>query len=301
MDGSLNSFSASAPFSLPDTVLQHTLLRAVSCTGVGVHSGAPATLTLRPAAAHMGIRFIRSDLAGNNIIPARYDLVTDTRMCTLVNNGEGASLSTVEHVMAALMGCGVDNVDVIVDGPEMPIMDGSSQAFVDLIESAGLAPQNAQRRFIRVLKTIEVTAGDKWARLTPADTASYEMEIAFSSAAIGQQKRSFSLKNGQFAEDLSDARTFGFLQEVEQLRAMGLGRGGSLDNAIVIDGDGILNEGGLRYEDEFVRHKLLDAVGDIAMAGAPLLGAYQAYKGGHALNNELLRALFADASAWAWA
>ena len=280
---------------------QQTLARAVSCTGVGVHSGALTSLTIRPAPVGSGITFIRSDLSGDNRIPVAYDVVVDTRMCTAIANKAGARLSTVEHVMAALMGCGIDNAEILVNGPEVPIMDGSSADFVELIEDAGLTAQTAPRRHIRVLKTVRVEEADKWVSLAPAAEASFAMEIEFASAAIGQQSRQFTLFNGNFAHELSEARTFGFMHEVEQLRALGLGKGGSLENAIIIEGDKILNEGGLRYSDEFVRHKLLDAVGDLAMAGAPVLGAYRAHKGGHALNNRLLRALFADPANWEWA
>lgn len=280
---------------------QHTLAQAVSCTGVGVHSGAPATLQILPGPIGSGLVFVRSDITDKeNRIPVSPTVVVDTRMCTVIANDAGARISTVEHVMAALMGCGIDNAEILVDGPEVPIMDGSSAAFVDMIRSAGLATQDAPRRKIRILKTVRIEDGDKWASLSPADIPSFAMDIAFASTAIGEQSRAFTLFNGNFAHELADARTFGFMHEVEQLRALGLGKGGSLDNAIIIDGDKILNDSGLRYGDEFVRHKLLDAVGDIAMAGAPVLGAYKSYKGGHALNNKLLRALFADSANWAW-
>lgn len=281
---------------------QHTLAKEVSCVGVGVHSGAPAKLTLRPAPVDSGITFIRTDLsAEQGKIPARWDKVYDTRLCTALQNDVGGKISTTEHLMAALVGSGVDNVEVLIDGPEVPIMDGSSADFIDLIKSAGVDAQPAKRRVIRVLRQVEVRDGDKLVRLTPAAETSYSMDIAFDSRAIGAQSRSFTLKQGSFAQELSGARTFGFLHEVEQLRAMGLARGGSLDNAVVIDGDTIMNEGGLRYTDEFVRHKLLDAVGDLALAGHPLQAAYYGVKGGHALNNQLLRALFADAANWEWA
>lgn len=295
---------ATSPHSVPlsSCAHQHTIARAVTCTGVGVHSGAPASLTIAPAAENSGIIFIRSDLTDrDNHIPVAHDCVVDTRMCTTIANAAGARLSTVEHVMAALMGCGIDNAEILVDGPEVPIMDGSSADFVALIETAGRSVQSTLRRSIRILKDVRVEDGDKWVSLAPASVPSFAMDIAFSSAAIGQQSRQFTLVNGNFAHELSGARTFGFMHEVEQLRKLGLGKGGSLDNAIIIDGDKILNESGLRYGDEFVRHKLLDAVGDLAMAGAKIQGAYTAHKGGHALNNQLLRALFADPTSWEWA
>lgn len=289
------------PPALP--VWQNTLARRVSCTGVGVHSGAPATLVLEPAATDTGIVFIRSDKQeGENEITARWDLVSDTRLCSNLTNAHGHSIGTVEHVMAALAGCGVDNARVLVDGPEIPIMDGSSAAFVLLIQQAGLKEQAHKRKYIKVLREVRVEdAGGKWATLTPAALPSYAMDIEFTSKAIGKQTREFALLNGNFVHELGRARTFGFLHEAEQLRAMGLGKGGSLENAIIINGDAIMNEGGLRYEDEFVRHKLLDSVGDIALAGAPLLASFRSAKGGHALNNKLLRALFADAANWCWA
>ena len=304
MDGSLalglNSAPASAPHTLP--VWQHTLARAVSCTGVGVHSGAPAHLTIAPAAADSGISFIRTDKPeGQNVIPARYDLVSDTRMCSALTNALGVGISTVEHLMAALAGCGIDNAVITIYGPEIPIMDGSSAPFVVLLEQAGVTEQAHKRRYIKVLRPVRVEDNGKWASYEPSGLPTFSMDIQFASQAIGQQVRDFTLVNGNFVHELGRARTFGFLQEVEQLRAMGLAKGGSLDNAIVIDGDRILNEDGLRYGDEFVRHKLLDSVGDLALAGAPIIGAFRSAKGGHALNNKLLRALFADDANWAWA
>lgn len=281
---------------------QHTVARPVSCVGVGVHSGAPATLTLKPAPIGSGIHFIRTDLPeGQNRIPALYHQVSDTRLCSALSNGLGASVSTVEHLMAALAGCGVHNADILIDGPEVPIMDGSSAPFVLLIAQAGLMTQVAAQKQIKVLRAVRVEDGNKWAAYTPANEASYSMDIAFASAAIGQQTRTFTLHGNAFAQDLARARTFGFLHEVEQLRAMGLAKGGSLDNAVVIDGDTILNQDGLRYEDEFVRHKLLDSVGDLALAGAPIIGAFASARGGHAMNNKLLHALFADPQNWTWA
>jgi UDP-3-O-[3-hydroxymyristoyl] N-acetylglucosamine deacetylase len=306
MDGShftpaVTADVSTLPPALP--VWQHTLARSVSCTGVGVHSGAPARLTLEPAPANTGIVFVRSDKpAGENEITARYDLVSDTRLCSNLTNAHGHSIGTVEHVMAALAGCGVDNARVLVDGPEIPIMDGSSAAFVLLIQQAGLKEQAHKRKYIKLLREVRVEdAGGKWATLSPAELPSYGMEIEFASKAIGKQVREFTLLNDSFVTELGRARTFGFLHEVEQMRAMGLAKGGSLENAVVINGDAIMNEGGLRYEDEFVRHKLLDSVGDLALAGAPLLACFRSAKGGHALNNKLLRALFADAANWEWA
>lgn len=301
MDGSFAPAYLSPAKAAVNHKLQHTVAHAASCLGVGVHSGAPARLTILPAPAGSGITFVRADLAEHNRIPALYNAVTDTRMCTVLANSAGTSIATVEHVMAALHGCGVDNAEVHVDGPEIPIMDGSSAPFVALIEQAGLLAQDATRRFIKVLRPVRVEENGKWSSLAPADVRTYEFEIDFASKAIGRQTRSFALQDGSFGAELSAARTFGFLHEVEAMRKMGLGRGGSLENAVVIDGDAIMNEGGLRHEDEFVRHKLLDSVGDLALAGAPIIGAFHSAKGGHAMNNKLLHALFADSGNWAWA
>ena len=301
MDGSFAPAHTTPAKAAVNHKLQHTVARAASCVGVGVHSGAPARLTILPAAAGTGITFVRADLTENNRIAAVYDAVTDTRMCTVLTNSAKVSIATVEHVMAALHGCGVDNAEVHVDGPEIPIMDGSSAPFVELIEQAGLMAQDSTRRFIKVLKPVRVEENGKWSSLEPADVRTYEFEIEFASKAIGKQTRSFVLRDGSFGNELSAARTFGFLHEAEAMRKMGLGRGGSLENAVIIDGDAIMNEGGLRHEDEFVRHKLLDSVGDLALAGAPIMGAFRSAKGGHAMNNKLLHALFADATNWTWA
>lgn len=283
----------------PATRRQHTLGEPVRCRGIGVHAGTPAHLDLRPAPANSGLTFIRTDKpAAVNRIPARWDRVTDTRLCTALTNAHGVSVGTVEHLMAALAGCGVDNADILIDGPEVPIMDGSAAPFVDLIATAGCEAQSAPRRFVRVLKPVQVTDGDKWAALDVAEATTFTMTIDFQSPAIGRQTRTFALQPGGFRHDLARARTFGFLHEVEHLQKLGLAKGGSLENAVVVDGARILNPEGLRYTDEFVRHKLLDSVGDLALAGAPIRGSYHALKGGHALNNRLLQALFADPANW---
>lgn len=279
--------------------MQTTLKRKVSFTGIGVHSGAPATATVRPARVDTGIVFKRTDLdSADTLIPARHDAVVDTRLCTVIANRAGASVSTIEHLMAALSGLGVDNALIEVDGPETPIMDGSSDAFVAGLREAGLVRQPKARAAIEILKEVTVQEGEKSATLSPAPHLQMRFEIDFPEPAIGRQSREMNLVNGAFVSELSRARTFGRLAEVEQLRAMGLARGGSLDNAIVVDGDKVLNEGGLRYSDEFVRHKMLDAVGDLALAGAPIIGAYTGVRAGHDMTNKLLHALFADRSAW---
>lgn len=283
------------------SVYQHTLQQTVVIAGIGVHSGAPATLTIHPADAGQGITFVRTDITrGDNVIPARWDYVTETRLCTVVANKDGASVSTIEHLMSAFAALGVDNATVDIDGPEIPIMDGSAIDFVREIDRAGLTRQKAPRRVLVVKKTITVKDGDKKAILSPADGQYYGFEIAFDNAVVGRQKYTHEMKEKSYRNEIAAARTFGFLHEVEMLRQMGLARGGSLDNAIVIDGEKILNPGGLRFKNEFVRHKILDAIGDIYIAGGQMIGHYHGVKAGHAMNNKVLHALFADPSAYAF-
>ena len=278
---------------------QRTVRGSAECSGVGVHSGAPVTMRLCPAPEHTGIVFVRTDLKnGARRIPARWDCVVDTQLCTVVGNASGAKVATIEHLMAALYAYGIDNAVIEIDGPEVPVMDGSADAFVFLIEMAGIVAQAAPRRVIEVLKPVTVRHGDSYASLVPASDSHYSFDIAFAQAPINRQSYDFTLAADSFKSELSRARTFGFYEDVDRLRKMGLARGGSLENAIVIKDDKILNEDGLRYGDEFVRHKLLDAVGDLALAGAVIHGHFQGHCSGHALNNELLRALFADATAW---
>jgi UDP-3-O-[3-hydroxymyristoyl] N-acetylglucosamine deacetylase len=279
-------------------VLQRTLKNSVSCTGVSLHGGHDVTLTLKPADAGHGIVFHRTDV--DVIVPARWDLVVDTRMCTVLGNADGVTVGTVEHLMAALAGCGIDNAILELDGAEVPIMDGSSEPFVRLIERAGVVEQSAPRRVIRVHKEVEVVTGDSAVSLKPGECLDLHVEIDFESKAVSRQALSVGLMNGSFRKELSRARTFGFLHEVEQLRAAGLAKGGSLENAIVVSGDRILNEDGLRFDDEFVRHKMLDAIGDLYLAGAPIIGQFSGARSGHAANNALLRALFADKDAWSY-
>ncbi|WP_404326393.1 UDP-3-O-acyl-N-acetylglucosamine deacetylase [Aerophototrophica crusticola] len=279
---------------------QQTLKSPIECTGVGVHSGKRVRMVLRPAPADTGISFVRTDLpAGTNVIPALWDKVADTRLCTVIANGHGASVGTIEHLMAALRGCGIDNAMVELDGAEVPIMDGSAAPFVFLVECAGIQAQDAPRKVIRVLKEVRVQDGDKVVTLSPAPHAAFRAEIVYDNTAlIRRQQGSLRLVDGSFKAEVSNARTFGFLHEVEAMRKAGLGLGGSLENAVVISGDRVLNEGGLRSPDEFIRHKILDAVGDLYLAGAPILGQYHGVKGGHAMNNKVLHALFADPTAW---
>jgi UDP-3-O-[3-hydroxymyristoyl] N-acetylglucosamine deacetylase len=280
--------------------MQKTLKQSVTCRGVGLHSGAMVTMTLRPAPAGHGIVFIRTDLEGDNVIPAAYNRVVDTRLCTLIANASKASVGTIEHLMSALRGCGIDNLVVALDGPEVPIMDGSSIPFVDMIDEAGTETQAYARRAIRILEDIEVRDGDKMARLSPADAFVFGGEIDFVHPAIGRQSFETKLVNGNFRHDIASARTFGFAKEVEYLRQQGLARGGSLDNAIVLNDDAVMNAGGLRFDDEFIRHKLLDAIGDLYLAGAQILGRYDSIRAGHAVNNALLHKLFATPEAWEW-
>jgi UDP-3-O-[3-hydroxymyristoyl] N-acetylglucosamine deacetylase len=282
-------------------VRQQTLHSSISCTGVGLHSGTKTAMTLHPAEAGSGIRFRRVDVTDrNNIIPALWANVTDTRLNTCITNDAGVSVKTIEHLMSALAGMGLDNALIDIDGEEVPVMDGSAAPFVFLVECAGLVEQNAPRQVIKVLKRITITDGDKVTTLSPADDYVLSVDIDFAAAAIGRQQTTLCVDPATFKAEISRARTFGFEQEVEAMRAAGLGRGGSLDNAVVIagDGKGVLNEEGLRYDNEFVRHKLLDALGDLSLAGSPLLGHFRGTRCGHALNNQLLRALFADPTAW---
>ena len=281
--------------------MQSTLSKSVSFTGVGLHGGKPARMAIRPAPAGAGVWFCRVDVSDRDqMIPARHDAVSDTRLCTVLANPAGVSVSTVEHVMAALAGCGVDNALIDIDGPEIPIMDGSAQVFVDAIQTAGLSFTDTPRRALRILSPVMVERGDARAELHPADAFAMDFSIAFDDAAIGRQRHAMTLGADGFARDLADCRTFTRLAEIEQLRAHGLALGGSLDNAVVVDGARVLNPGGLRRPDEFVRHKMLDAVGDLALAGAPIIGRYVGVKAGHALTNTLLRALFARPDAWRW-
>ncbi len=282
---------------------QHTIARPALCAGVGVHSGEKARLVLRPADAGHGVKFRRTDLAdGTNVIDASAHAVSDTRLGTTLTNEHGVSVAVVEHLMAALCGLGVDNLLIDIDGPEVPIMDGSSAVFCDLILQAGLKGQGRARRRIRILETVEIVDGPKRASLRPStdDLLTLRARIEYNDDVIGVQQMALRMAPGMFARDLAFARTYGFARDVDMLRGMGLARGGSLDNAVVVSEDGILNPEGLRTEDEFVRHKMLDAVGDLMLAGAPIAGAYDAVQPGHAINNALVRKLLDTPEAWCW-
>ena len=278
---------------------QQTLRNRISCSGIGLHGGAKVSLTLHPAAPNTGIVFYRADISQvEPRVAASFENVIDSSLCTTIANADGVRVSTIEHLMAALFGCGIDNALIEIDGPEIPIMDGSAAPFVFLIECAGVVDQNVVRDVIRVLHPVESRTGDAFARLSPADGFSVAFEIDYESPVIGHQECAMALHNGAFKSEICRARTFGFAHEVDALRARGLAQGGSLDNAVVVSGDAILNDGGLRYHDEFVRHKVLDSVGDLYLAGARLVGHFHGVRSGHALNHQLLRDFFADRTAW---
>ena len=281
---------------------QRTLKKQISATGVGLHNGEKVTLTLKPAAIDTGIVFKRADLPGAPTIQAQPDAVRDTRMCSALEHN-GARVSTVEHLMSALAGLGVDNVMIEVTASEIPIMDGSAGPFIYLLQQAGVVEQPAPKKFIRIKKLIEVKEADKWVKFEPYHGFKMDFTIDFAHPVFENSGSNVKIdfKDNSYIKEISRARTFGFMHEVEYLRANGLARGGSLDNAIVLDEYRILNRDGLRYEDEFAKHKVLDAIGDLYMLGHPLLGAFTAYKSGHALNNALLIALLADADAWEYA
>ncbi|MDN4053344.1 MULTISPECIES: UDP-3-O-acyl-N-acetylglucosamine deacetylase [unclassified Massilia] len=277
---------------------QRTIKQLVRTTGVGLHSGTKVELTLRPAAVDTGIVFRRVDLDPVVEFPSNADIVGDTRMASVLTRGD-ARVSTVEHLMSACAGLGIDNLYVDVTAEEIPIMDGSASSFVFLLQQAGVQEQAAAKKFIRVLKPVEVRQGsganEKWARLTPYDGFKLDFFIEFNHPAVDgtTQRAVVDFGKVSYVHDVARARTFGFMQDVESLRGMGLARGGSLENAIVMDEYRILNADGLRYDDEFVRHKILDAIGDLYLVGNPLLASYEAHKSGHGLNNLLLRELLA--------
>ncbi len=281
-----------------ELVFQRTLKNAISCSGIGLHSGVKVSMTLHPAAANNGIVFRRTDIVGGQAeIAADWRNVVPSQLCTEIANGDGVTIKTIEHLMAAFAGLGIDNALVEINGPEVPIMDGSAAPFVFLIECAGIVEQNEPRRAIVVRKPITVTDAGKSVTLSPALGFTVGLEIDFANTVIDRQEFAFDLMDGAFKADLARARTFGFEDEISQMRKIGLLPGGSLENAIVVSGAKVLNEDGLRYGDEFVRHKVLDCVGDLYLAGGPLVGRFEGLRTGHRLNNRLLVALFADPSA----
>lgn len=283
--------------------LQTTLANKVSCTGIGLHSGEQVTMNILPAPADTGIVFKRLDVtSAQALVPARFDAVCETNLGTTIRNEYGVKVSTIEHLMAAIWGVGIDNVIIELSSSEVPIMDGSSEPFVFMLECAGISTLKTPRRILRVLKTVEVYDGDSYARISPNKEGETGMllniEIEFNHSLIGKQTALYDFREVNFKQVISRARTFGFEHEVSALREMGLALGGSLDNAVVVGKDKIVNQEGLRYDDEFVRHKALDCVGDLFLAGFRIDGAINCRRPGHAINNKLLRALFADDSAY---
>lgn len=279
--------------------MQHTLKSEVVFVGTGLHSGEPVRMVVKPASADYGIWFRRTDIEnGDVMIAARWDAVVPSRLCTLVANGSGHSVSTIEHIMAALAGCGINNALIEIDGPEVPILDGSARPFVAGLLANGILPQSVAVRTIRILQPIEVREGDAVARLEPSDMLEIDFCIDFDDVAIGHQEKSLNMSNGAFVRELCDSRTFCRQADVDAMRANGLALGGNMENAVVFEGDQVLSPGGLRYADEPVRHKMLDALGDLALAGGPILGRYVGHRAGHAMTNRLLRALFARPDAW---
>jgi len=280
---------------------QTSLGERIVLSGIGVHSNVPVRITLNPSDADTGIVFRRTGLpnALNGKVEARWSRVTMTELCTVVGDGEFANVGTIEHLMAAFSGLGVDNALIEIDGLEVPIFDGSSEAFVAAIDSVGLVRLDAPRRYVKILKPVRVERGRAFCELRPSEGPLHlDVEIDFSCSVIGNQKKFLDLHPGSFRRELSRARTFGFVSDVERLWKAGFALGASLDNTIALHDDKVLNPEGLRFADEFVRHKMLDAVGDLALAGAPLLGSFHSYCGGHAMNVAVLEALFADRTAY---
>jgi UDP-3-O-[3-hydroxymyristoyl] N-acetylglucosamine deacetylase len=278
---------------------QHTVKTPALFAGVGVHTGAYTQVAVRAGEPDGGIIFVRTDILDrDNRVPVSPEAVCKTQLGTVIENAAGVTVATIEHLMAALVMTGIDNAIVELDGPEMPIMDGSSWPFLQILDRAGRRPQAAARRFIEIIDTVEVVEGDKRAALKPAMRFEVAFAIEFPTAVIGRQEIDLPMDENVFRRELADCRTFGFLHEVEALRAMGLARGGSMDNAVVIEGDRILNPEGLRRPDEFVRHKALDAIGDLYVLGAPILGRFEGELAGHGINNALVRALAARPDAW---
>lgn len=283
--------------------MQFTLKDKVIFEGKGLHSGQIVTAIVIPASANEGIHFIRDDLDGRaEIIPARYDHVTASQLCTLLKNDNGVSVSTIEHIMAAFAGMGIDNATIILNGPEMPIMDGSAMPFIKKFQNVGLQEQNAPRRLLRILKPVEIRGENGgYARIEPDIASVYDFTIDFDHALLGRQNYEFELRGAEsFISEIAECRTFTRLQDVEMLQQAGLIKGGGLDNAVVFDRDRVLNPEGLRHTQEAVRHKILDAIGDLYLAGAPIIGRFTSEKGGHAMTNQLLRKLFATEGAFAW-
>jgi UDP-3-O-[3-hydroxymyristoyl] N-acetylglucosamine deacetylase len=278
---------------------RRTISREVHVEGVALHAGSTIRMTLSPAQSGRGVVFRRSDLGGREI-PARFDRVAETRLGTVIDDGHGARVGVIEHLMAAVAGAGIDDLLVTLDGPESPILDGDAKSYLSVLESAGFREHEGARPAIKVLRPVEVARGEASAALVPSDSYEFDFEIVFLTPAIGTQHLTWRFSKESFRHDIAPARTFGFVQELDALNKAGLGRGASLENTLAIDGDEIVNHKLMRFPDEFVRHKVLDAIGDLALAGAPILGRFVGRRSGHALNNQLLRALFSDPANFAW-
>ncbi len=279
--------------------MQHTLKKSVSISDIGLHSGVVVNVNIHPANADHGVVFKRVDITDKqNTVPAQCDRVVDARLCTVIGNDAGVTVGTIEHLMAAFRGCGIDNALVEIDAGEVPILDGSSKQFVEAFEDVGIQVQSLPRRAIRVLKEVTYTEGDRSVTLSPSHVPVYGGQINYDNPTIGSQRYEMKLVNGNFKHDLADCRTFCLLKDVEMMQANGLALGGSLDNAIVVDDTGVINEDGLRCHDEFIRHKLLDAIGDLSLCGGLFFGRYEGIRAGHAMNNKALRTLLADDTAW---
>ena len=273
---------------------QQTIAEPISINGIGLHSGVKVSMKLIPAEADFGIKFVRKDLTKNNIIEAVWSNVTNTKLSTTISNQNGTSVSTIEHLMSALSGLHIDNIKIEIDGPEVPIMDGSSIKFVDLIDKTSTQSLNKKRKILKVKKNIKIESNNSSVELKPNNQFSIDFQIDFPSKIVSKQSCQLQLVNGNYKTDIASARTFGFEKDVDMLRSNGLALGGSLDNAVVVGESKILNSDGLRFEDEFVRHKILDSIGDLYLAGSPIQGYFYGNKSGHHLNNKLLRTLFAD-------
>lgn len=281
-------------------IFQKTINSQISCSNIGLHSGKKVSMTLKPAPENTGIVFNRIDIADKKQgkIAAKYDNVVQTNLGTVIANKFDVKISTIEHFMAAIWGCNIDNLIIDIDAGEVPIMDGSSAPFIFLIECAGIKNQKEARKFIEILKPVNYEKDDKFVKISPSKEFSFDLHIDFNHKKIGKQNFSYKQDLNSFKNDISRARTFGFKHEIEQLHKMGLAKGGSLDNAILVDENGVVNKEGLRYKDEFARHKALDFIGDIYLAGHPILGHFEASKSGHGVNNEALRNLFQNKEAW---
>jgi UDP-3-O-[3-hydroxymyristoyl] N-acetylglucosamine deacetylase len=281
-------------------VRQQTLKNSIHCSGVALHSGAKVSMVLHPAEADTGIVFRRTDSAGGSEVRALWRNAVETPLCTTLVDAKGNQVATVEHLMSALNACGIDNAVIELSGPEVPIMDGSAAPFVFLIECAGVETQSSPRRALRILSEVSVSEPHRSASLAPGSGFTVGFEIDFPNTLIGHQEWFTEVSESAFKRDVARARTFGFVQDIEKMRAMGLARGGSLDNAIVVNGQEILNDEGLRFANEFVRHKVLDSIGDLYLVGTPIIGHFQGDRAGHALTLRLLQALFAEEEAWEW-